>query len=348
VIQQRWSSQGLRVLLLTYRIIDHAALEATMSEQRGDLTELVNDLCIVGFVGIMDPPRAETAGVVETCHKAGVRVFMVTGDNPITAASIARRVGIVHSTTVHNANDIFSHAHMEVEDHNDHHEESKSLWSRIRHRAPTHDPQEDPLVEAAVLLTGNDLDKFESHHWNLVERYREVVFARTTPDQKYDIVKNLKKRGNIVAVTGDGVNDAPALKNAHIGVAMGGGSDAAIEAAAMVLLDANFSSIVFALRQGRTVFDNMKKVLSFFPLSPSLVPYANSFLFVCLFLSFPQVCMYLLPAGSFSELTPVLTNIFLGVPLPLSSFLMMYNAFFFLFLLFYNIFLVFQYHCRRH
>jgi len=145
-----------------------------------------------------------------------------------------------------------------------------------------------------LLLTGNDLEKLNTYHWDAIERYKEIVFARTTPDQKFNIVKNLQKRYNVVAVTGDGVNDAPALKKAHIGVAIGGGSDAAMESAAMVLLDANFSSIVVALRQGRTVFDNLKKV-----------------------------CLYLLPAGSFSELTPVLANIYLGLPLPLSNFLMM-------------------------
>ena len=304
-MQQRWSSEGLRVLLLTYRRVGQEDLVAVSSEHGGELTDLVKNLCIVGLVGIMDPPRPETAGVVETCRKAGVRVFMVTGDNAATAASIATRVGIFSSSTIHTAADILGHPKpMETDDtHHYHDEEHHDLQDHhpLRPRLPflrksnktEHDPQDDPMTDAGVLLTGLDLDKFQSHHWDLVERYKEVVFARTTPDQKFHIVKNLQRRHNIVAVTGDGVNDAPALKKAHIGVAMGGGSDAAIESAAMVLLDANFSSIVVALRQGRTVFENLKKV-----------------------------CLYLLPAGSFSELTPVLVNIFLGVPLPLSSFLM--------------------------
>jgi len=248
----------------------------------------------------MDPPREETAGVVATCRNAGVRVFMVTGDNPATAASIAKRVGIFTMETRHTAADVISLTNtLDVEEHlhrEDHHEGHQLIKNfRLgKSKKVEHDPQDDPLREVSLLLTGNDLEKLNTYHWDAIERYKEIVFARTTPDQKFNIVKNLQKRYNVVAVTGDGVNDAPALKKAHIGVAIGGGSDAAMESAAMVLLDANFSSIVVALRQGRTVFDNLKKV-----------------------------CLYLLPAGSFSELTPVLANIYLGLPLPLSNFLMM-------------------------
>ena len=127
----------------------------------------------------------------------------------------------------------------------------------------------------------------------LTARYREVVFARTTPEQKLRIVRELKARGHVVGMTGDGINDAPALRAADVGIAMGSGSDIAIEAADMVLLDNRFESVVEALRYGRMMFDNLKKTVA-----------------------------YLLPAGSFSEFWPVMTNVLFGIPQVLSSFLM--------------------------
>lgn len=118
------------------------------------------------------------------------------------------------------------------------------------------------------------------------------MFARTTPEQKLRIVKEFQARDEIVGMTGDGVNDAPSLKAADIGIALGSGSDIAIEAADMVLLE-SFSAIVEAVQYGRVVFDNLKKTIA-----------------------------YLLPAGSFSEFWPVLTNVIFGLPQVLSSFLM--------------------------
>ena len=231
-------------------------------------------------VGIIDPPRPEIASVVKTCRGAGMRLFMVTGDHALTAVAIARQVGIVSSgSTVDSIADVLRKA-KDVRD-----------GSPLREIAIT---ATDAKPEA-LTLTGADFASLTPDSWDVITQYQEVVFARTTPEQKLQVVKAFQERKNVVAVTGDGVNDAPALKNADIGVAMGTGSDVATEAGAMVLLDSNFSSIVVALREGRTVFDNLKKV-----------------------------CLYLLPAGSFSELTPVLVNLLLGVPAPLSGFFMMY------------------------
>ncbi|KAK9767443.1 hypothetical protein K7432_002751 [Basidiobolus ranarum] len=198
---------------------------------------------------------------------------MVTGDFSLTAAAIARQVGIFTAEHVDKATD---------------------LVVVKREMSLVVDDGENS-ARRALLLSGTDLPDLTDPQWEMVTNYDEIVFARTTPEQKLRIVQEFQKRGNIVGVTGDGVNDAPALKAANIGIAMGGGSEVAMEAAHMVLLDNNFSSIIVAIENGRLVYDNLKKVI-----------------------------LYLLPAGSWSELIPILVNVLLGVPLPLSAFLMIY------------------------
>jgi sodium/potassium-transporting ATPase subunit alpha len=150
----------------------------------------------------------------------------------------------------------------------------------------------DLRIQGSLVLEGKDLVHLTQAHWDVVCQYEEIVFARTTPEQKLSIVNAFQERDNIVAVTGDGVNDAPALKAADVGIAIVTGSDVAIEAADLVLMG-SFSSIVDGIRLGRLVFQNLQKVIG-----------------------------YLLPAGSWSEIWPVLMNVYFGVPLPLSPFLM--------------------------
>jgi sodium/potassium-transporting ATPase subunit alpha len=120
-------------------------------------------------------------------------------------------------------------------------------------------PLTDPRVEA-VVITGSQIGALEQADWDIILSKREVVFARTSPQQKLKLVENYQRRGEVVAVTGDGVNDSPALKRAHIGIAMGseGASDVAREAADIILLDDNFASIVHAIEEGRTLFDNVR------------------------------------------------------------------------------------------
>lgn len=144
----------------------------------------------------------------------------------------------------------------------------------------------------SIVLSGPELITLNENQWDQLCTYDEIVFARTTPEQKLRIVREFQGRDEIVAMTGDGVNDAPSLKAADIGIALGSGSDIAIEAADMVLLE-SFSAIVEAVQYGRVVFDNLKKTIA-----------------------------YLLPAGSFSEFWPVMTNVIFGLPQVLSSFLM--------------------------
>jgi sodium/potassium-transporting ATPase subunit alpha len=152
--------------------------------------------------------------------------------------------------------------------------------------------ERDALARTSIVISGPELISLTENQWNRLCGYDEIVFARTTPEQKLRIVREFQKRDEIVSMTGDGVNDAPSLKAANIGIALGSGSDIAIEAADMVLLE-SFSAIVEAVQCGRVVFDNLKKTIA-----------------------------YLLPAGSFSEFWPVFTNVVFGLPQVLSSFLM--------------------------
>lgn len=276
--QTEWSGTGTRVILLCRRVITNESEIPSDTSDLDALGQLSYNLTVIGLMGILDPPRPEILEVIRTCRGAGIRIFMVTGDYSLTAASIAKQVGIFTDSdnTIHTINDI---------------EQLTDKLEIVEHQIST--TTESPKKAKSLLLTGTDVSTLSDKQWDVVITYDEIVFARTTPEQKLRIVQEFQNRDSIVGVTGDGVNDAPALKAANIGIAMGGGSEVAIEAADMVLLDNNFSSVVVALESGRLVFDNLKKVI-----------------------------LYLLPAGSWSELIPVLVNVFLGVPLPLSTFLM--------------------------
>lgn len=286
--QRMLSQQGQRVLLLARRpLLPEEAYR--LQEQGNDaLTPIAeaSGLCVVGMVGILDPPRPEIPSVVRTCRQAGVRVLMVTGDFALTAEAIARKVGILSpGGKVDGMPQVWEACQDKDAEPKDSLKDIAVLESGARGES-----------ERGLVISGSELPGLTDRAWDIVcgeEWYDAVVFARTTPEQKLRIVEEFRRRGYIVGVTGDGVNDAPALKAADIGVAMGGGSEVAMEAANMILLDNNFSSILVAMESGRLVFDNLKKVI-----------------------------LYLLPAGSFSELIPVFTNIFLGVPLPLSAFMM--------------------------
>ncbi|VFV40608.1 potassium-transporting atpase alpha chain 1 [Lynx pardinus] len=208
-------------------------------------------LCFAGLVSMIDPPRATVPDAVLKCRTAGIRVIMVTGDHPITAKAIAASVGII------------SEGSETVED----------IAARLR--VPL--DQVNKKDARACVINGMQLKDMDPSE--LVEALRthpEMVFARTSPQQKLVIVESCQRLGAIVAVTGDGVNDSPALKKADIGVAMGiAGSDAAKNAADMILLDDNFASIVTGVEQGRLIFDNLKKSIAYTLTKniPELTPY---------------------------------------------------------------------------
>jgi len=204
-----------------------------------DINFPLEGLRFVGLMSMIDPPRAAVPDAVAKCRSAGIKVIMVTGDHPITAKAIAKSVGII------------SEGNETVED----------IAQRLNIPVGEVNPRE---AKAAVVhgtelrdISTDDLDDILTHH-------TEIVFARTSPQQKLIIVEGCQRQGAIVAVTGDGVNDSPALKKADIGVAMGiSGSDVSKQAADMILLDDNFASIVTGVEEGRLIFDNLKKSIAY-------------------------------------------------------------------------------------
>lgn len=200
--------QGLRVLAAAERSADEGATTLSTDDVEGGLVFL-------GLVGIVDPPRPEAIKAIEDCHRAGIRVKMITGDHVGTAVAIARELGIVKGT------------------------------------------------DEARALTGAELEAMSQEE--LRTRVQDVdVFARTSPEHKIRIVRALQSHGEVVAMTGDGVNDAPALTRADIGIAMGiKGTEATKEAAEIVLADDNFATIERAIEEGRRIYDNIRKSVVF-------------------------------------------------------------------------------------
>uniref|UniRef100_A0A8C3W292 Sodium/potassium-transporting ATPase subunit alpha n=1 Tax=Catagonus wagneri TaxID=51154 RepID=A0A8C3W292_9CETA len=198
-----------------------------------------SNFCFVGLLSMIDPPRSTVPDAVTKCRSAGIKVIMVTGDHPITAKAIAKSVGII-SANSETVEDIAKRLGVAVE-------------------------QVNKRDAKAAVVTGMELKDMSPEGLDeLLTNYSEIVFARTSPQQKLTIVEGCQRQGAIVAVTGDGVNDSPALKKADIGIAMGiAGSDAAKNAADMVLLDDNFASIVTGVEEGRLIFDNLKKTIAY-------------------------------------------------------------------------------------
>lgn len=227
------------------------------------------NLTLVGLVSLNDPPRPRVDLSVEKCRAAGIKVIMVTGDQPPTAAAIAHKVNIITNPELE-----FNYMHKELKMDKD------EAWQKCQAVVVHGDLLAEKHAEEDYM---DDLDPEKGRF--LIEWISkpEVVFARTTPSQKLLIVDACQKAGHVVAVTGDGVNDSPAIKKANIGIAMGSGSDVAKNAADMLLLDDDFSSIVNGVEQGRVIFDNLKKSIVYTLSSniPELTPFLTFIIVQC-------------------------------------------------------------------
>ena len=306
-VANHFAREGLRVLAMAYKEVPADQTELTMAD-------LQTGLILAGLQGMMDPPRDEAIEAVAGCKKAGIRVVMITGDHAVTAEAIAKKLGIEEEEEV--VEDLVTKPMESMTD-----EElfavTKEVANALARRSGLNGQAPQSLTgkhvqamsdmemfafvkevlaalvqragpEGAVrkVLIGQELETMsDAALYHLVQKVS--VYARVAPQHKLRIVQQLLRHGEIVAVTGDGVNDAPALKAAHIGVAMGKtGTDVAQEASDMVIADDNFASIYRAVELGRVVFDNVRKVTFF-----------------------------LIPTG-IAAIISILATVMLGLPLP--------------------------------
>jgi len=238
-MQKELASSSYRVLGVAYKKIcndDYNNLNEN-DYNYGNLKEkdIENNLIFLGLVAMTDPPRDGVKEAIETCKKAGIKVIMITGDNEETAKAIGKKIGLLDVDNINNINNSTNN-NIEINKNN-----------KLKH-----------IVKKRT-ITGNELKTLNEKEFEIIVDAVNI-YARVMPEQKLKIVETLKRKGHIVAMTGDGVNDAPALKVADIGIAMGiKGTDVAKESSDMILQDDNFATIVEAVKSGRNIYENIEK-----------------------------------------------------------------------------------------
>ncbi|EFP77177.2 hypothetical protein PGT21_010835 [Puccinia graminis f. sp. tritici] len=233
---QYMASRGHRVIACAQLLLPGDQFPRDFEFSKKDDNCPTENLCFVGLISLEDPPKHGVREAIGQLRSAGIKVVMVTGDHPLTAEAIARKINLVIGHTKESL--------------------AKATGRQVEE---IHEDEVD-----AVVVHGDAIDSLQGWEWDTILNKTEIVFARTSPKHKLEIVKRAQALGHIVGVTGDGVNDSPALKKADLGIAMNiSGSDVSKEAANMILLDDNFASVVDGVREGRLIFTNLKRSIQY-------------------------------------------------------------------------------------
>jgi Ca2+-transporting ATPase len=261
-INEKFNEDALRTIALAYKEISSHELAGIINQKdfESKVNAIEKKLVFIGIAGLFDPPRAEIKEAVRLTQIAGIRSYIITGDNGFTTAAIAKQVGLISEKKPHE------------------------------------------------IINGSDLERITDEELKnkFADRELDIIFARSKPEHKLRLVSLLKDLGEIVAVTGDGVNDAPALKRADIGVAMGiTGSDVSKEAANMVLMDDSYSTIVTAIEEGRVIFSNLKKFI-FYIFSSNIGEVFAIFFALIIGLESPLSAVLILTINFATDLFPAL------------------------------------------
>jgi sodium/potassium-transporting ATPase subunit alpha len=275
---EHFASQGQRVLAFGVHYLNSEFPE-DFKFVRDPANFPMDQFVFMGMIALIDPPKRGVRKAVASCRSAGIQVVMVTGDHPLTAEAIARKIGLIQGETAHQI--------------------------ALRMKKPVQMVKEEEYD--AIVIHGDKIDNMSNEEWDRILSKKEIVFARTAPHHKLMIVKKCQDKGHIVGVSGDGVNDSPALKKADLGISMNNtGSDVSKEAAAMILLDDNFASIVTGIAQGRMIFSNLKKSIRY--TLTHIIPEAMAF-FVFIIFNIPlplnSILILLIDLGT--ELVPALS-----------------------------------------
>ncbi|CAG8703075.1 9822_t:CDS:1, partial [Funneliformis caledonium] len=235
-IYEFMASKGHRVLAFAQLLLPADPYHEGFEFKKEKKNYPIGDYCFVGLASLEDPPKHGVREAIGRCRTAGIRVMMVTGDHPLTAEAIGRKINLMLSDT-------------------------KELIVKKTGRS-IESIREDEYN--AIVIHGEQIDSLSNNDWDNIFSKTEIIFARTSPRHKLEIVKRAQSIGHIVGVTGDGVNDSPALKKADLGIAMNqSGSDVSKEAAAMILMDDNFASTVKGIEEGRLIFANLRKSIQY-------------------------------------------------------------------------------------
>ena len=256
--QNEWSKLGRRVILVCERLCSDIDLHRMIAMKNSYFREQVDDLCVVGLLGLVDPPKEGIGEILAQCKQAGIRVIMVTGDYAGTATAIANEIGIFSGQ---NKNDTLTSMRasnqrriMLMPPQDDRTTTSIAMISETVRWTPAPDQK----LSGSILLSGSEMDRITRDEWRQICcSYLEIVIARSTPQHKLRVIREFQRNGFIIGMTGDGINDAPALKRANVGIAMGSGNPVALEAADVILKDNSFSHIIYSIENGRLFCENL-------------------------------------------------------------------------------------------